>query len=955
MRRAPFSCLFSAGAALYLLAAGAGGAPKQPVYVGVRACGTCHSGPGMGHQYSRWLHTKHSRAYATLALPEALRIAAISGVREPPQEAPACLGCHATGFNAEPWEKDETFRLQDGIQCETCHGPGSEYAFEDVMRDRAKAMEAGLRMPDKKYCMTCHIEKGSHVAVLQSPQLDVEKAWKQISHPSPPNPRSGSIPKPASGDASSGSRPKYAGAHACGQCHSKPQYGRQFSVWRMSAHSRAWAVLALPAAAPIAVAAGVQGDPQVAPQCLRCHSTGQGVGSGGFLESFELDEGVGCEVCHGPGSEYMPEAIMRDARASKSAGLREVTCETCLGCHQSAHGKPFDYVTALKSIAHPTRTPSVAASPRYKNPLRLAFRPGSTRELWVTCEASDSVIVVDPLKREKIAEISVGGHPTGIAFTPDGTRAFVSNRHDDTVSVIEAATRQVSTTLPVGDEPHGLLTDLPGKHLYVLNTSSDDIHIYDVATLQRLKGLAASRRPWSLALSPDGSRILVTNSLARIPPLRSPMVSEVTVIETGRGTVEDRWVVPDSNLMLGVAWHPSGEFALATLNRTKSLVPMTRLMQGWTITNGIAVLWRDGQVDEVLLDEPGLSFADVTDVAFTRDGRYALATSASTDRVAVLDVAKLTALLRRATPHERKHVIPNHMGKSAEFLLRHIATPDSPRGIAMAPDGTTAFVANTLDDSLTVIDLASWRAVARIDLDGPGEITQLRYGERLFHSANVAFRRQMSCSSCHPDGHVDGITYDIESDGIGVSPVDNRTLRGILDTAPFKWEGTNPSLARQCGARLAAFFTRSRPFNPEELAAVDLFVTTIPRAPNRHRPLGASLTPAQRRGKLLFERARTTDGRLIPPDNRCVTCHNPPYYTDRTRRDVGTRLPSDRTGLFDVPHLTNIYDSAPYLHNGMAATLEEIWTVYNPNDRHGVTNDMTKDQLNDLIEYLKTL
>ena len=47
--------------------------------------------------------------------------------------------------------------------------------------------------------------------------------------------------------------------------------------------------------------------------------------------------------------------------------------------------------------------------------------------------------------------------------------------------------------------------------------------------------------------------------------------------------------------------------------------------------------------------------------------------------------------------------------------------------------------------------------------------------------------------------------------------------------------------------------------------------------------------------------------------------------------------------------------SAPYLHNGIAETLEEIWTRYNPNDEHGVTNDMTKDQLNDLIEYLKTL
>ena len=78
-------------------------------------------------------------------------------------------------------------------------------------------------------------------------------------------------------------------------------------------------------------------------------------------------------------------------------------------------------------------------------------------------------------------------------------------------------------------------------------------------------------------------------------------------------------------------------------------------------------------------------------------------------------------------------------------------------------------------------------------------------------------------------------------------------------------------------------------------------------------------------------------------------------FVRRARHDVGTKYTYDRQGSFDVPHLNNIYDSAPYLHNGMADTLEEIWTRFNPYDTHGVTNDMTKDQLNDLIEFLKTL
>jgi cytochrome c peroxidase len=52
--------------------------------------------------------------------------------------------------------------------------------------------------------------------------------------------------------------------------------------------------------------------------------------------------------------------------------------------------------------------------------------------------------------------------------------------------------------------------------------------------------------------------------------------------------------------------------------------------------------------------------------------------------------------------------------------------------------------------------------------------------------------------------------------------------------------------------------------------------------------------------------------------------------------------------------LTEIALTAPYLHDGSAQTLEEIWTVFNPDDKHGRTNDLTKDELNDLIEYLRT-
>ncbi|MCS7043201.1 MAG: hypothetical protein NZR01_10450 [Bryobacteraceae bacterium] len=912
------------------------GAPPKPVYVGSRVCATCHNGPGMGHQYSRWLLSKHAQAYAALSRPESWEIARISGLREEPWKAAICLGCHSTAFGADEREMDpETFRREDGLQCEACHGPGSEYATEAVMRDRKAAMAAGLRMPTRDDCLVCHLEKGSHIAVLKNPTVNIDEAWKQIAHPLPKPSRVGAIRE---ADA-----PGVIGSAACGSCHNGLDHGHQYDVWRRSPHARAWAVLATPRAAELAREMKVEGDPQHSPACLRCHAVGG-----------RTEEGVGCEACHGPGKNYATDAIMRDPEAARAAGLKRGSLADCMSCHNPAHGRTFNAAEAWKLIAHPTKLPERKAEVRYKNPLRLAFRPG-TGELWATLAAADAVAVVDTRTRRVLAEIRTGGEPTGIAFTSDGRRAFVTNREDDTVTVIDAAARKVVDTLRVGDEPHGVIVTPGDEHVLVLNTSSEDIHVFHARTLAFEKKLAAGRGPWEAALAPDGATIFVTSMYSNLTGFRKPLASELTVIDARTARVRDRWLIDGTNLMMGIDWRRDGRFAIATMNRTKNLVPMTRLLQGWTITNGIAIIWPDGRTDQVLLDQPGLGFADATDVRITPDNRYALVTSSGTNRIAVVDLARLERLLTGASDHERQHVLPNHLGKAAEFLVKTLETADSPRGLAISPDGRRAYVANCLDDSIGVIDLATLEMAGKISLNGPKEITRQRWGEKLFHNAKITFRYQYSCHSCHPDGHVDGITYDIEPDGIGVSPVDNRTLRGIGDTAPFKWEGTNPSLKRQCGARLSVFFTRNLPFTPEELDAVDYYISTIRRPPNRYYTPGTRYTPAQRRGKDLFYRTHTNDGRLIPPEGRCYFCHPAPYYTNRRRFDVGTRQALDRTGLFDVPHLNNIYDSAPYLHNGMAKTLEEIWTVYNPYDKHGVTNDMTKDQLNDLIEFLKTL
>ena len=132
------------------------------------------------------------------------------------------------------------------------------------------------------------------------------------------------------------------------------------------------------------------------------------------------------------------------------------------------------------------------------------------------------------------------------------------------------------------------------------------------------------------------------------------------------------------------------------------------------------------------------------------------------------------------------------------------------------------------------------------------------------------------------------------------------------------------------------------------------FVFSLPLRPNRYRLPNGELTAAQERGKAIFERTNYKSGKPIPEAISAI-CHSGPKYTNQKQLDVGTGKATDRSPLIDVPQLSNVAYSAPYLHDGSARSLEEIWTVFNPKDTHGVTNDLTKDELNDLIEYLKTL
>jgi hypothetical protein len=399
--------------------------------------------------------------------------------------------------------------------------------------------------------------------------------------------------------------------------------------------------------------------------------------------------------------------------------------------------------------------------------------------------------------------------------------------------------------------------------------------------------------------------------------------------------------------------------------RPKNLNPLVQIQQGWYLTHGLAVIRpaaaaTDGpkqyRVAEVLLDDIDHYYADGFGVAVTPDGRWALVTASGANVVSVVDTAKLRHLLL-STPPARQQELANRLDSASRFVAERLAVGRNPTDVVASPNDHFAYIANRMDDTVSVVDMRRMQIAATIDLGGPKEISRQRSGERLFFDASHCYQGQMACATCHPhEGLSDGLAWSLETPKLGRDVVENRTLYSIDGTSPFKWNGKNPNLQTQDGPRTAMYIFRSQGFSSVEVNDLVTYLLALRLPRNPHLDSDGQLTDAQARGQAIFFRDKTVQGMLIPPLDRCYTCHSPlTHYTSRVLMDVGTATPDDTIQAFDVPQLEGVATRPPYLHNGEALELEDIWTKFNPEDKHGITSDLNKAQLNDLIEFLKTL
>lgn len=595
---------------------------------------------------------------------------------------------------------------------------------------------------------------------------------------------------------------------------------------------------------------------------------------------------------------------------------------------------------------------AASASVRYPSPIEMAVSPDGAR-LFVLCEGTDELVLADTRSGNVIGRVQVGHVPKGLSL--NGRFAYVANSWSDTVSVIDTGTLAVTRTLKTGFEPNAVVADSSGGVIYTANRISNDISVIDIASGAESCRLAAGRGAAYLTPSPDGKSVYCTHIYPNIGRHRAPPESEVTVIDSAHHVVSERLPLHKVAGVFHVAISSDGRLGIACQLRPKNLIPLAHVEHGWVFGDSLTLFGPDvGESVQVLIDELERYYTMPFGVAIAPDKSAAYVSTSGANSVTVIDMPKLLHFVRSASPSQRR-ALGNDLSASARFVSARIPVGRNPKGVVLAPDGSLLYVANRLDDTVSVIDTASRKVVRTIEMGGPAELTQQRRGEQLFFDARFAFHGGFSCSNCHLESTFDGLQWDLEPDGFGKDIVDNRLLEDVDGTEPFKWNGGNPDLETECGPRTEKFFYRSQSYSHDELKDLVAYIKSLPLRPNRYRLPNGELSAAQDRGRDIFERTVRKDGAPISPGKQCPVCHSGPHYTNQAQLDVGSGKWSDRSPVIDVPQLTNIALTAPYLHDGSARSLEEIWTVFNPYDTHGVTNDLTKDELNDLIEYLKTL
>jgi YVTN family beta-propeller protein len=586
--------------------------------------------------------------------------------------------------------------------------------------------------------------------------------------------------------------------------------------------------------------------------------------------------------------------------------------------------------------------------PEALSPAALAVTSDG-RTLFIACATAHRVLVFDVALNRVTRHIPVPENPLGLALTKNGARLYVvCAAPSSRVCVIEAAEGRIVAQIPVGHTAMSPVLSPDERTLFVCNRFNHDVSFIDLAAGKETRRIRVAREPVAVAITSDGKFLLVANHIHSRAAEDFQVNAVVTVINTIAGEVNREIHLPEgAGMVRGVAVSPDGRLAAVTHLRSQYWRATTQATLGGINCNAVSLLdlRRLKLLGTVLLDRTAWGAANPWAVTWTPDGKTIAVTQAGTHEVSLIEApdSPETAIFPSLFLSRMAAIPDDGVPRKPVRISRHLSLPgNGPR--ALVASGSRLFVANYFSDNLCVIDLAAAEPTVEAIALGPAcEPTAVRKGEMLFNDATLCFQGWQSCASCHDtDARVDGLNWDLLNDGRG-NPKNTKSLLWAHRTPPAMWLGVRQTaqVAMRAGIRHILFSEQ-----PEEVAAaIEAYLQSL-QPISSPRLANGQLSAAAQRGKQTFQSDETG----------CASCHPPPLYTDLKAHDVSTRGrrdgPEDR---FYTPPLAELWRTAPYLHDGTAATMRDVLTKRNLQDAHGRTSHLSRGQLDDLAEYLLSL
>ncbi len=555
--------------------------------------------------------------------------------------------------------------------------------------------------------------------------------------------------------------------------------------------------------------------------------------------------------------------------------------------------------------------------------------------------------------------------PVALSFGRDGSRLFAANACG-TVSVIDPNAGRVVAESQVGRSLADL-TPLPGgHHLLAVDRGGAALLILEAGLdSPRVVGrIDLPADPVAVAVSPEANVCAVTSTASRRLTLLTRAANDSGVLAFGSPRIVDlpfrprelAWVkAPNDRRALVVADAFGGK--LATIDPEAGQIVTIRTLHAHNIRGLIAS--DDGHTltlaHQTLGPRAEASFQDVhwgnlignhlqileVDALFapedeTNPGRGRRQITVGNSGTAAGDPSALAFRPDGSIVLALSGVDEIALATGPTRPLRRVDVGRRPTALALSPDAHSVYVADELDDTITVVDAVAGLWLKTIPLGPRPELTAVDRGERLFSDARVSLDGWMSCQSCHTDGQSNGLRADTLGDGSYGAPKQVPSLLGVGDTAPWAWSGVAERLEDQVRKSVTLTMRGHAP-SPEALAELTAYLRSL-NPPPPATPATPELRASADRGHAVFA-AR-----------KCASCHAGPALTTAETYDVGL---VDDLGQrdFNPPSLRGLAGRQPLLHDGRAPTLESVFGEH----RHPQGSAFTPAEAADLANYLRSL